>query len=456
MDGGDFGRRIMIPESGKGQLSIDFPALPASVKLVDLVNTIQDFPFKIIDISLSGSSSSRQAVSQTKLPPKSQQSTGESRIYIQIEGYHPRLGFDSALLIHNNIITGEQKVISKKIDSNGQFSFSVPQIRPEQQTIFLPHGYIHFYTEPGDELFITAHMEELATPYRKPEDAENNYRLLRYDGDGAKTNLDLKTIRIAMSRLYPPVKMDIQSLSALEYKNQIQQMAKRQQTSLDSLLQKLHIQGKAAEIARLNLQCSAASRLMDYEYFYKQSDKNTALPTGYYEANALKFINHPESPAASEYLNLIERLEHSEIFTDCKQAVTGTDVVAAFGELNIPLTDDEKELIQYSFSMKTPQDTTGISDFHNRTRTFNKKYAALQLAAREQALRKKYDQALKQTFGIETKLLSEFLYSRRVILSIQALGKPLSNQELTAFCKPITRKQIQKQIETANLKFAQK
>ena len=39
MEGGDLGRRIMIPESGKMTLFIDFPAIPASVRYVDFINS---------------------------------------------------------------------------------------------------------------------------------------------------------------------------------------------------------------------------------------------------------------------------------------------------------------------------------------------------------------------------------------------------------------------------------
>ena len=79
------------------------------------------------------------------------------------------------MLIHKNIITGKQEIIKEKIDSDGQFIITIPQIYPEQQTIFLPCGYINLYSEPGNELFISANMEDLAIPYKPTEDAAQKY-----------------------------------------------------------------------------------------------------------------------------------------------------------------------------------------------------------------------------------------------------------------------------------------
>lgn len=455
MEGGDFDRRIMIPESGELCIFIDFPTIPTAIQHVDLINPDQDFPFKIIDVTLNNTVSKTPNLKNKLQKYTKPNHSGKSTIHVQLNGYHTRLNFDSALLIHKNIITGGQEFISEKIDPHGSFTIYIPQTRPEQQTIFLPYGYINFYSEPGNELFISADMEDLAIPYKKPEDAEKNYTHLRYEGDNAKTNDDLKKIRVNMSQLFPPTPIDIQHLSAEEYKLKIKQLSIRQQQSLDSLIQKLHIDRKAADIARQNFQCSAANRLLDFEYMQNRQGKTSILPLNYYDIITFPF-DSPSALSASEYPNLIDRLENSQIMINGKKAVTGNDIIAAFNRINIPLSTDEQELILFSFSIKTLSDTTGIKDFHRRTKEFNKKYPAIQLAAREQALREKYRQSLKQTFGINSELLPEILYARRVILSIHALGRALSDKELNVFCKPITQKQIQKSIQAENFKFTLK
>lgn len=454
MEGGDFDRRIMIPESGESSIFIDFPVVPTTVKLVDLINSTQDFPFKIIDISLSDNIAAKKTdVSLNKFLKKSGQlHPDKCIIHVLLNGYHTRLNVDSALLIHKNIITGKQEIIKEKIDSDGQFTITIPQTYPEQQTIFLPCGYINFYSEPGNELFISANMEDLAIPYKQPENAEQNYIHLQYKGDESITNNDLKKIRIAMSRLFPSKPIEIQGLSAEQYKQTVKQLALRQQSALDSLIQKLHISPKAADIARLNLQCSIANQLLDLEYIQHQQGKTTTLPLNYYDIVSFPFDNFL-SLSATGYPNLIDKLEHSPIMTNGKKSVKGNDVINAFKRLHIPLTLDEQELILYSFSMKTPSDTARIKDFRRRTKEFNQKYPAIQLAAREQALYEKYHKSLQQAFGINSNLLSEILYARRVILSIKSLGRSLSEKELATFCKPITQKYIQESIQTENLKF---
>ena len=459
MEGGDLGRRIMIPESGKMTLFIDFPAIPASVRYVDFINTSQDFPFKIIDISLfdhalSADTKQTPLTSVQKQPGKRPQSS-TSVVHVLLNGYHSRLGIDTALFLETNLITGEQKRIPQKIDSAGRFSVVFPQSYPQQHTLFLPYGYIHFYSEPGDELFISAELDEMAVPYQKPEEAELNYTHLRYEGDQAKTNQELKTIRTTMYRLFPPTPIEIQGLSAQAYKQKIGQLAQHQQQALDSLIQALHIGEKAAGIARKSFQCSVANRLFDLEYKKRLQKRAISLPPDYYRID-LTALGTPSSLFAAEYLNLIDRLELSQIMDDGKKSVTGNDVVSAFNRLNIPLTSDEQELIRYSFSMKTPSDTASISDFHRRTKAFNQQYPALQLAAREQALLQKYRSTLSRTMGIDSKLLSEILYGRRVILSLYALKRALSDKELSAFYQPVTQQEIRTAIQSEYLKSTRK
>lgn len=460
MEGGDLGRRIMIPESGKMTLFIDFPAIPTNVRYVDFINTSQDFPFKIIDIplfdhALSADTKQAPLTSVQKRQPSKQPQSGTSIVHVQLNGYHSRLGVDTALFIETNFISGEQKRIPKKIDPAGRFTVVFPQSYPQQQTLFLPHGYIHFYSEPGDELFISAELDEMAVPYQKPEEAELNYTHLRYEGDQAKTNHELKTIRTTMYRLFPPTPIEIQGLSAQAYKQRIVQLAQRQQQALDSLIQVLHMGQKSAGIARKSFQCAVANRLFDFEYKKRLQKIPASLPPDYYRINLTAF-GSPSSLFATEYLNLIDRLEHSQIMDDGKKSVTGNDVVSAFNRLNIPLTSDEQELIRYSFSMKTPSDTAGISDFHRRTKAFNQQYPALQLAAREQALLQKYRSTLSRTMGMDSKLLSEILYGRRVILSLYALKRALSDKELSAFYQPITQQEIRTAIQSEYLKSTRK
>ena len=460
MEGGDLGRRIMIPESGKMALFIDFPAIPASVRYVDLINTSPDFPFKIIDISLFDHALSADT-KQTSLTSVQKQQSGKrpqpgtSVVHVQLNGYHTRLGIDTALFIETNLITEEQKRIPTKIDSAGRFSVIFPQSYPQQHTLFLPYGYIHFYSEPGDELFISAELDEMAIPYQKPEEAELNYTHLRYEGDQAKTNQELKTIRTTMYRLFPPTPIEIQGLSAQAYKQKIGQLAQHQQQALDSLMQALHIGEKAAGIARKSFQCSVANRLFDFEYKKRLQKRAISLPPDYYRID-LMALGTPSSLFATEYLNLIDRLELSQIMDDGKKSVTGNDVIAAFYRLKIPLTSDEQELIRHSFSMKTPSDTADISDFHRRTKAFNQQYPALQLAAREQALLQKYHSTLSQTMGMDSELLSEILYGRRVILSLYALKRALSDKELSAFYQPVTQQEIRTAIQSEYLKSIRK
>lgn len=460
IDGAMFGARFHIPESGRVNLSLDFPALPAGMSEVDLVVKGPESLMKTVGLRLD-SKPSLPVAGVVNFPGEIADKRKSGVVLASdtsvlkgfIKGYHPRLDMAEGTLYWDDVITRETRNIPVKIDEGGFFEIKLPLRYPVQQTLFLPVGYLNFYIEPGTTLYITADMEELGAPYLHLEDIEKQCNTILYGGVLGQVNRELKLFRIVSQDAGRDQHQDIQTLQPGVFKEKQYEQYKRKLALLDSLEMTGSVSEKSGEIIRLNLQYALGRQLLDYEMYQTHQPNGYRLDSKYYDFLRELPLNNPLSLAAADYKLFITRFEQSQPFLNCR-VWSPDDFVGGFGKLGIALSDDEKELAAFSLKMKNYSDTLSFRDFANRMNRFNLKYKDQQVGVREMIMSQKQNEVLTGFYGLQPSLTYELIFTRQFLPRLRFLKRPLSPDEFVSYTRPVVTPYLKQIVQSENEKFA--
>ena len=107
-------------------------------------------------------------------------------------------------------------------------------------------------------------MDRLTTPVRNIEDLEKQDNYVKYYGNLAQTNYELRNIRVSFHNDIQELATDILTLSPILFKEKYTREYHQQREKLKEWLKKNNISSKTAEIALLNSDYAYARMLLDY------------------------------------------------------------------------------------------------------------------------------------------------------------------------------------------------
>ena len=437
IDGTDFNRKFQVSEYGRANISIDFPALPQDIETIDLCEKAGDFPIRIININLRDKNAKLYNESEETIPTIAsaiqQDTTIPNNIlkkdYAVLKGhidkYHPRLLFGNGVIYLDNIITKEQTSIPINIDSLGNFTVILPLCYPVQQTAFFPKGYINFYIEPGDTLFIETDMDDLTVPVRNIEELEKLNNNTKYYGNLARTNDELKNIRILFHNNIEELATDIETLPPILFNEKYTNVYRQQRAELKKWIKENNVADKTAEIALLNQDYAYGRLLLDYEIYHTQKFPNQKIQNEYYKFLQNLPLNKENSLLAADYKLFINRLEFSRPFLIIRK-ISSSDLIKSFTDIGVNLTPEEKELIDFSVKIKTLNDTVTFKDYASRMLKFNQKYTSEQIIIREKLNTQKIYDTYTDTLGLAPGITLDILYTRKFLPRLNSIKRQLS------------------------------
>lgn len=444
IDGTDFDRKFQVSEQGSANVSIDFPPIPKSLKFIDLYEKSGEFPIRVINISLQNDGNPIRNIAGNSVPETlivTKQDTANFKTGIlksgiatlkgHINGFHPRLQFGNGFIYLDNIITKEQTTIPVNIDNNGNFTVNMPLYYPVQQTVFFPQGYINFYIEPDDTLYIKTDIEDLTVPFRNIEDIERQSKYTQYYGKLARVNDELKTIRISSPGNIQEAAIDIPTLTPVTFKEKYTREYHQQQEKLKNWLKDNAISSKGSEIALLNQEFAYARMLLDYETYHTRRSPDQSISQEYYQFLRNLPLNEEEALLAADYKLFINRLELSQPLLAARQ-VSSQDLINSFSEIGVNLTPEEKELITFSMQMKSLNDTINFNNYASRMKEFNHKYVSEQILIRENLYAKNTYNIYTGQLGLKPGITLDLLYSRKFIPRLNAMKRRLTPDEFRA------------------------
>lgn len=243
--------------------------------------------------------------------------------YLQgyINGYDPRLGFDTGLIYLSNELTREDYPTVIQISPDGSFICKFIINHPTESSVVLGHDWIPFYIEPGQTLTMYIDWEAILARNRA-RDRHFPINNTAYMGPSASLSYLLNDFENLISYRYEDLVKSRKTLTPDQYKTHMKPIIAQWKHVADSIKRIYQPSLKAVHLIKnkvdLQAGCMFFNFLMSRDYYAQQDSNNQVLKVkeddSYYN-----FLNDmPLNDAAvltnrnaSEFIN---RFEYMDIF----------------------------------------------------------------------------------------------------------------------------------------------
>ena len=294
-----------------------------------------------------------------------------------IEGYDPRLGFETGLVYLDNILTREDFPTVVTIHPDGTFEAKLPLNYPIQKALSINNLHIPFYIEPGETLTMYLNWEAMLAFNRA-----RNYNLpienIEYMGPSAYLSYLYKDLRSLISYPYNKLSKAQKQLTPNEFKEMVKPDFSKWDQIGDSLTQIYGVSDKAVHLLKNKINIKKGYTLFVYlmsrDYYARQDTANQALKVkedkSYYEFLKYMPLNDEVVIANEDASSFINRFEYmnpffngnnSNLQADSITVKYPTKILLTFlKEKGIKLNSDQEKLRirQEKFAGKTFKQAT--------------------------------------------------------------------------------------------------
>ena len=268
-------------------------------------------------------SKERTPITQVAAEPDFKQFFRQDSTYLQgyINGYDPRLGFDTGLIYLSNELTREDYPTVIQIAPNGSFSCRFIINHPIESSVVLGHNWIPFYIEPGQTLTMYIDWEALLARSR----ARDYYFPIKntaYMGPSAPLSYLLKEFKSLIPYRYNDLSNARNKLTPSQYQEHMKPIVARWEHTADSLIQICRPSAKAARLIKNKADLQAGGLFFDFlmsrDYYAKQDTANQALKVkeedSYYDFLKKMPLNDETVLADANASSFINRFEYMDAF----------------------------------------------------------------------------------------------------------------------------------------------
>ena len=268
-------------------------------------------------------SKERTPITQVAAEPDFKQFFRQDSTYLQgyINGYDPRLGFDTGLIYLSNELTREDYPTVIQIAPNGSFSCRFIINHPIESSVVLGHNWIPFYIEPGQTLTMYIDWEAVMARSR----ARDHYFPIRntaYMGPSASLSYLLKDFDNLITYRYEDLSKSQKTLTPDQYKEHMKPIIAQWKHIADSVRQIYQPSLKAVHLIKNKVDLQVGSTflgfLMGRDYYAKQDSTNQALKVkendSYYSFLKDMPLNDAVVLASKNASIFINRFEYMDIF----------------------------------------------------------------------------------------------------------------------------------------------
>lgn len=452
IDGVDFNRIFQFENDSTVNIEMDFPALPPWLNEFDLTGNRPSGEIRIIGILLT----QRREVQPLLSHPQSAPSPPLPAIIFapdsallqgRLIGYHRRLNLPDGKIALTDLFTGQQTTLPVPVADDGSFSVRIPICHPMQQRFILGDRYLSFYIEPSDTLYIQVDLDELFAPFRFIGEIEQNCSHLIYQGRNARTNYELRQVRLQNTSETEAWLKAMESLAPAQYRQSEIDKFKVKLESLKQDWQAGALSNKSYPLSVLNLYYSLLSHLIVYNDI--TSKDMDCEYTDYKGINTLFAdflpLNEPLSTASEYYLPFISLLENREAAA-APPAWNSTEFIEALKARGITVSPHEKEALRFALG----ESDTPPENVRETIERLNRKSEKEQISMREEKLRERRKRLYCNSLGNPDDFTRQLLDARRTVKLMQSLQRPLTPRELKEFSSAITTPSLRHAIERIN------
>lgn len=251
-----------------------------------------------------------------------QQFFRQDSTYLQgyIDGYDPRLGFDTGLIYLSNELTREDYPTVIQIAPDGSFTCRFIINHPIESSVVLGHNWIPFYIEPGQT--ITMYIDwEAVMAHSRARDHYFPIRNTAYMGPSASLSYLLKDFNNLISYRYEDLSKSQKTLTPDQYKEHMKPIIAKWKHVADSISQIYQPSLKAVHLIKNKVDLQTGSILFDFltsrDYYAKQDTTNQALKVkeddSYYSFLKEMPLNDAVALANTDAGTFINRFEYMNI-----------------------------------------------------------------------------------------------------------------------------------------------
>lgn len=287
--------------------------------------------------------------------------TDTVRLQGYLDGYDPRLGFETGLIYLSNEVTREDYPTVITIHPDGRFESKFVIDHPMESSLVFGYNWIPFYVEPGQTLTVYLDWEDILARSRA---RNRNYPIknTRYMGPSAVTSQAINFYENLFSIDYDKLQKEKKTLSPNQFKAKQLPTLQRWNQLADSLIQVHKYSTKTTHLIRNKVKLMTGNLFFDFlmsrDYYAKEDSTNQVLKIqeteDYYDFLRDMPLNDETIVAAKEFGTFINRFEYMRIIKKINWRESTPDslsktypkvsLLTFFKEKKIKLTPDEEKV----------------------------------------------------------------------------------------------------------------
>ena len=234
-----------------------------------------------------------------------------------LDGYDPRLGFDSGILYLEDEITRQDYPVVVPIKPDGSFQCKFVLQHPICHNLLLNDSWISYYAEPGDTVTLYLSWEDLMARSRA---RDNSYPLPHTAHMGRRADLSYLATTLKQSFYYPYDKLSKaqKTLTPAQFQEQLKPVVAQWQQQADSLCHLYAPSQKAVSLIRNQMAMQVGSTYLNFQmsrnYYAQQDSTNRVLQVqpdaSYYNFLKEMPLNEQSALANSNISTFINRFEY--------------------------------------------------------------------------------------------------------------------------------------------------
>ena len=246
-----------------------------------------------------------------------------------LDGYDPRLGFDSGILYLEDNIIGQEYPVVVPIKPDGSFQCKFVLQHPISHNLLLNTNWISYNAEPGDTVTLYLSWEDLMARSRA---RDNSYPLTHTAHMGRRADLSYLATTLSKYFEYPYAKQDKaqKTLTPAQFQEQLKPVVAQWQPQAASLCRLYAPSQKAASLIRNHMNLQIGRYFLDFQMmrgFYAQQDSTNQVlkvqpDASYYHFLKEMPLNDPSALADLSIGIFINRFEFmsplSAVYQDLK------------------------------------------------------------------------------------------------------------------------------------------
>lgn len=202
--------------------------------------------------------------------------------YLQgyIDGYDPRLEFETGLVYLDNTINRDDFPTVIKIHPNGRFEGKLVLNHPVESYLSIARNTIPFYIEPGQTLTMYLNWESILE-YERARNYDQPIKDIEYMGPSAPLSRMYRSLKNLIFYPYEQLSKDQKELTPSQFKEKIRPVFTRWKQIGDSLALAYGPSVKATHLLKNKIALKEGSTLFNFlmsrGYYAKQDTANQAL-----------------------------------------------------------------------------------------------------------------------------------------------------------------------------------